>query len=172
MPAPQIIISPEASTPQLAEAVIELQRILTRGIGFGDPADGTVLARKTSPTPTRPNTRIGRTDNVFGSLVEVTLAIPGDLNTNIVCQHSLNLPAPASRVGRNQRLNVRWLVAGARYQNDNYAANLLGVGNSFSVIYADGVVDANSIGLRFYTTLSSLGNPELQVTLLFIPASG
>jgi hypothetical protein len=107
----------------------------------------------------------------LGSFVEVTLTIPDDLNVNLEVGHNLDLPAPPARVGRNQKLNVRWLVFGARYNNDDYA-NLMGVGNSFSALYANGNVTGNTIDLRFYTTIShSVGNPELVLTLFFFPAS-
>jgi hypothetical protein len=172
VPQPQIIVTPQSSTEELAEAVLEIQRILTGRVGLGDPGEGAAVARRTiGGTNTRPPQSAGRGDNILGSMVEVTLTVPTDLNVNLVVQHNLNLPAPASNAGRDQRLNVRWVVCGARYQNDNYAANLLGVGNSFAVLYADGEVTANSIDLRFYTTLSSLGNPELIITLFMMPAS-
>lgn len=171
MPQPQVIVTPQSSVEELAEAVLEIQRILTGRLGIGDAGAGNNLVRRTAPTPVRPPQLLAAGDNILGSLVEVTLTVPTDLNINLQVVHNLGLPVPPSRVGRNQKLNVRWIVAGVRYQNDNYAANLLGVGNSYSVLYADGTVGANSIDLRFYTTLSSLGNPELVMTLFFLPAS-
>lgn len=171
MLTPQVIITPTSSPEQLAEGLIEVQRILTRGLGIGDAGESVNLLPRTVVGTTRPATRLGRVDNLLGSMVEVTLTLPTDLNVNIECYHSLNLPGVASRVGRSQALNVRWLVVGLRYLNDNYTANMLGVGNSVSVMYANGVVGTNSVELRFYTTLSSAGNGGLVVSLLFFPSS-
>lgn len=179
MPQPQVIVTPKATTPQLAESVTELQRILTRGLGIGDAGDGNELARTTVGT-TRPATKIGKTDNIFGSLVEVTLTAVADLNANIVVTHGLNLPVPAARTAaaqkRSQLLNVRWLVVGIRYLSDDaVVAPILPVPTDHRVLvlYNDGAVGADSVELRFYTDLTIAGpqNGALQITLFVFPSS-
>lgn len=174
MPAPQVIITPEAGTVQLAEAILEIQRILTQGLGIGDPGAGSELVRRTTPTPLRPLTLLGRPDNLYGSLVEVTLSASTDLGTNITVTHSLGQPAPSTRGGRNQRLNVRWIPAGIRYLTDNYGVDLpVAADHRILVLYADGAVGEDSIELRFYTdlTLGGANNAALKVTLFVIPSS-
>jgi hypothetical protein len=177
VPSPQVIVTPESGIPQLTEALMETQRILTRGLGLGDAGTGLALPR-TAVGTTRPITLVGLPDNVFGSFVEVTLDLetaPGtaDLNVNLQCTHNLNLPVPASRPGRDQRLNVRWFVTGVRYLTDNYA-DLAATDYRVLVLYADGAVEANSIELRFYTNLpnnSVVTNQALTITMFMFPAS-
>ena len=177
MPAPQVVITPQASTAQLAEGLMELQRILTRGLGFGDAGTGTSLLARAAPGTPRPATRIGLSDNLFGSFVEVTLTAVGDLNVNLVAQHNLTLPAPAQRSvaaqKRAQLLNVRWIVAGIRYKADNAVVAPVGTDHRALVLYNDGAVGANSVELRFYTdlTLGGAQNGALTITLFMFPAS-
>jgi len=177
VPAPQVVITPEASTTQLAEGVMELQRILTRGLGLGDAGTGTSFLARAAPGTPRPATRIGLSDNLFGSFVEVTVVAAADLNVNLVVQHNLNLPTPAQRAAaaqkRAQLLNVRWLVAGVRYRADNAVVAPVATDHRVLVLYNDGAVGANSVELRLYTdlTLGGAQNGALTVTLFLFPAS-
>lgn len=178
MPTPQVIITPEASTTQLAEAVIELQRILTRGLGIGDAGEGQEYPRTTVGTP-RPKTKLAKPDNLFGNMVEITIDTAADLGINLECTHGLNLPVPAVRTAgiqqRSQILNVRWLVGGVRYLSDNatVATNAGDPYHRFLVLYSNGVVGANSVELRFYSNLVVAGaqTGAIRVTLFFFPAS-
>src|SRR3990172_4100349 len=156
---------------------MELQRILTRGLGFGDAGAGPSLLARALPAPPRPATRIGLPDNLFGSFVEVTLVAVGDLTVNLLVQHNLNLPTPAQRAAaaqkRAQLLNVRWLVGGVHYLADNAVVAPVGTDHRVLVLYVDGAVGANSVELRFYTdlTLGGAQNGALRVTLFLFPAS-
>ena len=172
MPRPQVIITPEATLESLAEAVLELQRLLTKGLGIGDAGGGNSLARIDTSTPVRPLTQLGEPDNLLGSLVQVNL-VDGDLNTNLKCDHNLQLDAPASRPGPDQLLNVRWIVAGIRYLSDDYGTDLAANSQTVLAMYADGAVGENSIELRFFSDLDLTGTPAqtLVVTLFFFPAS-
>lgn len=175
MPVPQIIVAPTATTAQLAEAVMEIQRILTRRLGIGDPAKGDALVRRTAPAPTRPASTLGLVDNLYGSLVELTL-LEADLGTNVRVAHNLGQPAPPPRATRDQKLNVRWLVVGTRYLTDNFAADLpVALDHRVLVLYADGAVSEDEIELRFYTDLTmtaAANNRRLVVSLFVFPASG
>lgn len=181
MPSPQVIISPTASTVELAEAVIEIQRILTRGLGLGDAGDGESFPR-TAVGGVRPATKRGKSDNIFGSMVEVTIDTLADLGVNLRCTHGLNLPVPAVRTAglekRSQILNVRWMIGGVRYLSNDALVVPPPVGpaqpdHRVLVLYNDGAVEANSVELRFYTDLTIAGAQDgaLVVTLFFFPAS-
>lgn len=176
MPSPQVIISPDATTRELAEAVIEIQRILTKGLGIGDAGDGEELGRNTGGTGTRPPTRRGKSDNILGSLVEITLDATTDLDVPIRCDHGLSLPAPAMRTAgfeRGQAVNVRWQIVGARYLSDNAVVAPVGTDHRVLALYNAGQVGEDSVELQFYTdlTLGGAQNGALVVSLFFFPAS-
>ena len=176
MHSPQVIISPNASLKELAEAVMELQRILTRGLGLGDAGLGDSVPR-TATSGVRPATKRGKADNIFGAMVEVTIDTAADLGVNLRCTHGLGLPVPAVRTPalqvRSQILNVRWLVGGVRYLSNNAVVVPAGADHRLLVLYSDGVVGADSVELRFYSDLTIAGaqNGALVVTLFFFPAS-
>ena len=170
MPRPTVSLQRGSNSETLVQAVQEIQRILSGGQTFGDPGRGVGLAAVAGG---RLAQTIGTSDNLATSTVECTLTNVSELNTNLVVRHALRLPVPPAVPGPNQRLNVRWWVAGLRQKGTSPS---LGTDLWCHVAYVDGNVGADELQLRFYTNapLAGSGAPntgDLVVTLMFIPSS-
>ena len=127
-----------------------LEDLFRAGISFGVPLSIT-------ETGTASGMRLG---HMRGAWIQQDVTA---LNTNVTFSHNLELQAPTGVV------NVRWLPFGFRH--DNTAA---GAGDTVSVIYVDGTITADAIGLRVFASGARTVDADhpLKVTLFFVPADG
>lgn len=160
MPKPRFTVGPTLDIERLAKAVQELQELVGSGISIGDTTPQFTLAKKSG----RPRQEVGQADNIVGAIVEVELDNITQLNTNLEVYHGLMVAGMPSNVGGDQRLNVAWDIKRVRF-----GGSVAVTDTRVNVMYVDGVVEVDSIGLRFYTNLVPTSSNLLRLVLFLYP---
>jgi hypothetical protein len=140
------------SVEDLSNRVNLLEQILSGFVGFGTPV---TLGLVSGYTPSN-----GTRDNMYGSWVEAT-AEPTLAGADVTFSHYLNTPTVGATTP-----NVRWLVFGYKLATGAAVA-----GNTFTLMYTAGTITADSIVLKFYSSVNMAG-ATVRVTAFFIPTGG
>jgi hypothetical protein len=144
----------------LLRELIETRRVLNGRVGFGfnDVAGGELS-----------------TDNVEGVWARVTLNDPAQLGAATTVTHNFGLPVISSGGGTPNNLpNVRWWPMAWLYgvlDGSAAAPAAPGANPGLSVMFRIGdTVGADSLQLRFYSSLVPAATSPLTVDLYLIPA--
>jgi len=156
MRVPLVIVDPK-NPLSIVEHLSRVQRTVDGQIEFGTPQDPNDPASTTLANGSAHN---GTLLNILGSWVEVSVGA-AQVNTNLTFTHNLDVQVLGATTP-----NVRWLVFGWQHSGVGSLA-----GSSVSLVYTDGTVTANSIGLRVWAGgLTVDGGNQLKVSAFFIPS--